>query len=107
MMKNKFSKFKVESIMESLKGMQPAAAPNFFYTRLKAKMQSTEAKQTWLIFKPAFITTVLSVLLIVNVVSLLYVDRVPTQNTIVKSVVPATIEAFANDYNLHSKSVYE
>ena len=106
-MKNKFSKFKVESIMESLGGMQRAAAPNFFYTRLKAKMQSTEAKQTLLIFRPAFITAVLSVLLIVNVVSLFCVDKVPTQNTIVKSNAPATIEAFANDYNLHTESVYE
>ena len=106
-MKNKFSKFKVESIMESLAGMQPAAAPNFFYTRLRAKMQSTEAKQTRLIFRPAFITAVLSVLLIVNVVSLLRIEKVPKQNTIIKSNAPATIEAFANDYNLHSESVYE
>lgn len=106
-MKNKFSKFKVESIMESLAGMQPDAAPNFFYTRLRAKMQSTEAKQTRLIFRPAFITAVLSVLLIVNVVSLLRIEKVPTQNTIIKSNAPATIEAFANDYNLHSESVYE
>ena len=106
-MKNKFSNFQVESMMESLGGMQRAAAPNFFYTRLKAKMQLTEAKQTRLIFRPAFITAVLSVLLILNVVSLVRVDKEPTQNTIVKFDASATIEAFANDYNLHTESVYE
>ena len=109
-MQNKFSQDKVSSIMESLGGMQPAVAPDFFYTRLRAKMERPVAeKKTFFILRPAFITATLAVLLIANVISLLQTDKLPKQEP--SSVVqgkPATIESFATAYDINTgSSVYE
>lgn len=113
-MQNKFSEVKVSSIMESLGGMQPAAAPDFFYTRLRAKMeQPVEEKKTIFILRPAFITATLAVLLIANVISLLQTGKLPNsaieakqEQNFVQSK-PATIESFAVAYDMNSGSVYE
>lgn len=113
-MQNKFSEERVQSIMESFGGMQPAAAPDFFYTRLKAKMeQRVEEKKKVFILRPAFITATLAVLLIVNVISLLQSEKVKhkdfgskQQPAFVKGD-PATIESFASAYNINTESVYE
>jgi hypothetical protein len=107
-MQNKFSPEKVLSIMESLGGIQPAVAPDFFYTRLKGKMQPAAEKKTIFILRPAFITTALSIFLIVNVFSLLVMNKTSKQDFSVQSNRPATIESFAKAYDLNgSESVYE
>jgi hypothetical protein len=106
-MQNKFSEEKVISIMESLGGIQPAVAPDFFYTRLKGKMQPAADKKTIFILRPAFITTTLALLFIVNIVSLLQTNKAPKQNSPVVYNKPATIESFAAAYNMNSGSVYE
>ncbi len=107
-MQNKFSPDRVESIMESLGGMQPAVAPDYFYTRLKGKMQPAEEKKTFFMLRPAFITASLSFFLIVNVVSLLSIKKAPEQHFSEQTTKPQTIESFAKAYNLNgSESVYE
>jgi len=106
-MKNKFSKAQVESIMESLGGIQHAAAPNFFYTRLKAKMEPAEEKRTFFMLRPAFITAALAVLLVANVVSLLQTKQRPNSEPTAVSGKPATIESFATAYDMNTGSVYE
>ena len=107
-MQNKFSKERVESIMESLGGMQPAVAPDFFYTRLKCKMQPAEDKKTFFMLRPAFITATLAVLFIANVVSLLQTNnKIPKQDAAAVSGKPATIESFASTYSMNTESVYE
>ena len=107
-MQNKFSEERVQSIMESLGGIQPAVAPNFFYSRLRCKMQPVEEKRTFFILRPAFITTALSLFLVVNVFSLLTMNKTPKQDLSVQSNKPSTIESFAKAYDLNtSESVYE
>jgi hypothetical protein len=106
-MQNKFSEEKVLSIMESLGGIQPAVAPDFFYTRLKGKMQPAEGKKTIFILRPAFITATLAVLFIVNVISLLQTDKTPKPDSTVVYSKPATIESFAAAYNMNTATVYE
>ena len=106
-MQNKFSEEKVLSIMESLGGIQPAVAPDFFYTRLKGKMQPVAEKKTFFMLRPAFITATLALLLIANIVSLLQTDKAAKQNSNAAYTKPATIESFANAYNMNSASVYE
>lgn len=110
-MKNRFSTDKVESIMRSLEGMQHAAAPDFFYTRLQGKMQPAESRIRSFILRPALVTTALLVLLIVNVVSLLMMDRAPKDDPTAsyqqEKAAPATIESFTRAYDMHSGSVYE
>ena len=106
-MQNKFSKDKVESIMGSLGGMQRAAAPNFFYTRLRAKMQPAEEKRAFFMLRPAFITAALAVLLVANIVSLLQTKQTPKTEPTATYSKPATIESFATAYDMNSGSVYE
>lgn len=109
-MQNKFSQDKVLSIMESLGGIQSAVAPDYFYTRLKGKMQPAEEKKKFFILRPAFITATLSLLLIINIVSLLKTDKASEHNANSNAAYnnkPATIESFANAYNMNAGSVYE
>jgi hypothetical protein len=61
----------IDKILESLDGVSPAAAPDFFYTRLKARMlrQHEEAapkKATGWLLKPAFVFAAFALLIIVN-----------------------------------------
>jgi len=99
--------------MESLRGMQSAAAPNFFYTRLRARMEPAAARQRIFILRPAFITTVLAVLLVMNVVSLFSVNRAPKgpaatyQVNVPAAAEPASLESFAKAYDMNNGSVYE
>ena len=112
-MQNKISEERVLSIMESLGGIQPAVAPDFFYTRLKGKMQPAEEKKTFFILRPAFITAILAVLFIVNIVSLVQTAKAPhsalrtKQDLPVVFSNPATIESFAAAYNMNTGSLYE
>jgi hypothetical protein len=106
-MQNKFSPERIERIMESLDGMQPAAVPHFFYTRLKAKMQPAEKKNSFLLLRPAFITAALAVFLLLNVFSLFTINKMPEQNISEQYTGPASIESFAKAYNLESENIYE
>ena len=107
-MQNKFSEDRIESIMESLGGIRPAVAPDFFYTRLKGKMQPATEKKTIFILRPAFITAALSLFFIVNVFSLLTLSKTSKQHFSEQTSKPATIESFAKAYDLNtSESVYE
>jgi hypothetical protein len=93
--------------MESLDGMQPAAAPHFFYTRLKAKMQPVEQKHNFLLLRPVFITAALAVFLLVNVFSLFTINKSPEQKFSEQNTGPASIESFAKAYGLETENVYE
>jgi hypothetical protein len=106
-MQNKFSPERIERIIESLDGIQPAAAPPFFYTRLKAKMQPAVQKNSFLLLRPAFITATLAVFLLLNVFSLFTINKMPEQNMAEQSKDPGGIESFAKAYNLESENVYE
>ncbi len=106
-MQNKFSQERIESIMTSLGNIQPAVAPDFFYTRLKGKMQPAADKKTFFMLRPAFITATLAVLFIVNVISLLQTAKTPKQDSPVVYSKPATIESFAAAYNMNTATVYE
>ena len=107
-MQNNFSEERIESIIESLDGLQHAVAPDFFYTRLKGKMQPAAEKKTIYILRPAFITAALSLFFIVNVFSLLTINKTTKQHISEQITKPATIESFAKAYDLNtSESVYE
>lgn len=102
-MNKQFSEERVNRIMESLDGIKKEAAPDFFYTRLKGKMQPAE-KQGIFLLRPAFITAVLALFLIVNVFSLFEMSK--TKQPGREDQQPG-IESFAKAYNLSSGSLYE
>ena len=100
---------KEQKILESLSGIQKAAAPDFFYTRLLGKMQNEmePKRKPFLILRPAFITSALFAVLVINVFSIMQFNKVPQQKATVRSNKPATLESFAEAYNLNTASVYE
>lgn len=61
---------KMEEILNSLDGCQRAGAPDFFYTRLKAKMEKRmepSTSQSW-VFRPVYAVAALLVVLLINAV---------------------------------------
>lgn len=95
---------RTERVMSSLDGLQKAAAPDFFYTRLTGRMQNEiePAGKPFFILRPAFITVVLSLVFIINIFSLTQLNKQPKQINN-----PATIESFVTAYNMNTESVYE
>lgn len=93
---------RTEEILESLSGLQKAAAPDYFYTRLVARMENElpVKRKTFLLLRPAFVTAVLSIVLVANVASLFLLNDKPKKEK-------ATIESFAEAYNFNSPSSYE
>ncbi len=107
MMENKLSNERVDRIMTSLESIHKATAPDFFYTRLKGKMQPAEEKRIYFMLRPSFITAVLSVILVLNIFSLKEMNKASKQNSTSRSENPSGIESFAKVYNLNTGSVYE
>jgi hypothetical protein len=61
---------KPEDILNSLDGMKRAPVPDFFYTRLLAKMESgisENSKKIW-ILRPAYVVVTLLLIVAINVV---------------------------------------
>ncbi len=103
MMENNLSNERTERVIKSLDGLQKAVAPDFFYSRLTAKMQREmePEKKPFLILRPAFITATLSLVFIINIFSLTQLNKQPKQIN-----QPASIESFATAYNMNTESVY-
>ncbi len=105
-MKNKLLNERVNKIMGSLDSIGKATAPDFFYTRLVSKMEAVEEKRVFPVLRPAFIAAILSVFLIVNVFSLLEMNKTK-QNSTARQGKPVGIESFLNAYDMQGGSVYE
>lgn len=63
---------KIEEVLNSLDGCKPASAPDFFYTRLTARMMKEQTgvqvyQPTSWFLKPVFAFAALSVLILLNV----------------------------------------
>ena len=108
-MENKDNKSRVDRVMASLDGLEKITAPDFFYTRLMGRMQSEleSNRKPSLILRPAFITTVLSIALVINIAFLTQQNKPANQNAVTNSGKPASLESFAKAYNLDAASLYE
>ena len=98
-----------ERIFRSLDGLQKLPAPDFFYTRLMGRMQNerdAKLKPNFL-FRPAFITASLVIVLIINIFSLNRLNYPTMGKDSGRSEKPATIETFADAYGMNTVSVYE
>ena len=90
--------------MKSLDGLQKATAPDFFYTRLVGKMQDKAEPQRkpFILLRPVIITAALTIVLVVNIISLTRLGKQPTQSN-----KGAGIESFAEAYGMNNATVYE
>jgi hypothetical protein len=100
---------RADRILNSINGLQKATAPDFFYTRLIGRMQQEmePKRKPFFLLRPAFVAAALSVVLIVNIISLTRLNKQPEQKATIPSNKPATIESFAKAYDLNTDSVYE
>jgi hypothetical protein len=62
---------KIEDILSSLDGSQRALAPDFFYTRLKARMEKGLIPQRSRVLRPAYVLGLLILILGINAAVLL------------------------------------
>jgi hypothetical protein len=97
-----------DKILNSLTGLQKTTAPDFFYTRLIGRMQNElPEKKSRLLLRPVILTISLSVVLVFNIVALTKLNHQPQTKKMQQSNETATIQSFANAYNLTAEPVYE
>ena len=61
----------IDEILNSLDGCTPATAPDFFYTRLKARMEkeSVPADRTFWMLRPAYAFAGMAIILLINAIA--------------------------------------
>ncbi len=102
-------KNKEEQLLKSLDGIQKAPAPDFFYAKLRAKMEANIAaeKPGLFILRPAYLTSLLGIFLLVNIITFIQLQQSTRIKAVTKKENVATIESFAADYQFKSDAVYE
>jgi hypothetical protein len=83
----------VEEIMNSLDGVKRAQASDYFYTRLKGRMEKGTAPQPWLL-RPVYAFAVLILVVIVNVGVIL-------KNQNKSAAEPEAYQSIAAEYHLN------
>jgi hypothetical protein len=97
---------KANEILSSLDNIQRAEAPDFFYTRLRARMErENEAvmKRPWYL-SPAFAIAMLLLVLFTNAYFLLNRSS-HTESVVVNTT--DTMQSIAAEYNLNDNSLYD
>jgi hypothetical protein len=94
---------KIEEILGSLDGTQRATAPDFFYTRLKARMEKglEPATQRPWILRPAFALSVLLGVLLINAAVIFQKNDAPETTATSDS---ETLQSIAAEYSLNDNS---
>lgn len=95
-------KYTVDELINSLDGIQPTTAPDFFSTRLLAKMKVREVRakpSKWdLLLNPIPVLAVLGSLCLAN----LYMLNQSLNNQNAQRVEETGIASFASEYNLNN-----
>ncbi|NOT52858.1 MAG: hypothetical protein HOP10_16495 [Chitinophagaceae bacterium] len=95
----------IEDILNSLDGAGRAVAPDFFYTRLKARMEkglAPEPNRGWRL-KPAYVIASLVLVLVANATMLIKGDN-SSDNTVV-AIDTESDQSIAAEYNLYENSI--
>jgi hypothetical protein len=91
---------KIEEILGSLDGHPKATAPDFFYTRLKARMERTitePTRRSW-ILSPAYSFVALILLLLINAAVILNNNEASETET-------DSLQTVAAEYSLNDNTV--
>jgi hypothetical protein len=95
----------IDDILSSLDGSQRASAPDFFYTRLKARMEkglNKKEQRPW-VLRPVYALAGFALLLIVNAVVILQKDNMNTEN----NMDTVSSQSIAAEYVLNENSIYD
>ncbi len=96
-----------EDILNSLDGMKRAIVPDFFYTRLKARMekeQENPARPRWWVLKPVYAVAVIALVIVLNLAVVLL--KSDTQNSGTIAGDGDNYQTIAADYNLADNSSF-
>jgi hypothetical protein len=102
-MNNEINK-KIEQILNSLDANQRAVAPDFFYTRLKARMQREQEKRSNKVgaLRPAYALAALVLVLIINATVILKGEQTTDSNN---NTDTETVQSIAAEYSLNDNNV--
>jgi Na+/proline symporter len=95
-----------EEILNSINNIGRAAAPDFFYTRLKARMEKENeisVRRPWFL-RPAYTFAALVIVLVINAVVLFKGNMLKATEGISEN---DTMLSIAAEYNLNDNSVYD
>lgn len=96
---------KLGEILSSLDGVQRAAAPDFFYTRLQARMEKELTTPAWIPFgKPVWLIATLMVCLVMNTLMIKQSKHTKTNSTSTNN--SSSLQSFASEYELSSTVNY-
>lgn len=102
-MKSRKEQADVNSILDSLDGMQRAEPSPFFYTRLSGRLQEQTPLFRGSLLRPALAIAVMCLLIVLNVSAIRSYVRNPDTATGRSS---SGIESFANAYDLGDGGTY-
>ncbi|OYU54932.1 MAG: hypothetical protein CFE25_13230 [Chitinophagaceae bacterium BSSC1] len=95
----------IEESLSSLDGVQRAAAPDFFYTRLTARMEKELTTPAWIPFgKPVWLIATLMVCLVMNALMITQSKHNKTSTTTTNT--SSSLQSFAAEYELSSTVNY-
>jgi hypothetical protein len=97
---------KIGDILNSLDGSQRASAPDFFYTRLKARMEreaGRNSSKSWRL-RPAFALITVVLVLIVNLFLLLRKEEKEENNPLADT---ENFQSIASEYSLNDNLAYD
>jgi hypothetical protein len=97
---------RIEQILNSLDGNQRAQVPEFFYTRLKARMeressQKNRSNNAW-ILRPAYALITLMVVLIINIAVIVSGEQATYNNSTGDT---ETAQSIAAEYSLNDNNI--
>ena len=99
---------RIEEVLSSLDGSKRAAAPNFFYTRLRARMERDLTKKSspkWML-RPVYIVSALLLVISINVFVFLRSQNETTTATADNN--ESVQQSIAAEYSLNdNNSVYD
>lgn len=97
---------KIDSALNSLDNLQRSSAPNFFYTRLQARMEREQnvAVFGWFsVARPALLIVTLSLFLIMNT---FMVAKLIQQKSVTSVSRKPSLQSFASEYDLNNSVNY-
>lgn len=96
---------KMEETLSSLDGIQRATAPDFFYTRLNARMEKELTTPAWIPFgKPVWLIATLLIFLVLNTMMIKQTKLSKTNGTV--SNTGSNLQSFAAEYELSNTVNY-
>ncbi len=103
---NKEENKKIEEILNSLDGHRKATAPDYFYTRLKARMERQEEKgisKSW-VLRPAFALWAVILVLLFNTAMLLRVESSERTSPLADT---EGFQSLASEYSVNDNFAYD